>query len=198
MFHFSAKSSTFLTSSLVPIVMSIESNHSKWWIDRPGQRCQSPAEVYGRKIESNAYAFWSSLEILRSNSKLSRLVQESERLDINLSKNWLEFQIMLKSTVTIEEYSRKNRRKLLQQSQRNHMVWWVKTIKILTRTFSKFEIFFSFCIIILVEYFVHFMLHKCYWILVNYLFNLIKFGSRIYMLLLRLSEDKFDFALTCA
>ena len=57
LFHFSAKSSTFLTSSLVPIFMSIESNHSKWWIDRPGQRCQSPTEVYGRKIESNAYTF---------------------------------------------------------------------------------------------------------------------------------------------
>ena len=38
--------------------------------------------------------FWLSLEIFRSNSKLSHLVQESERLDINLSKNWLEFQII--------------------------------------------------------------------------------------------------------
>ena len=42
----------------------------------------------------DVYIFWSSLEILISTSKLSHLDQESERMDINLSKNWLEFQIM--------------------------------------------------------------------------------------------------------
>ena len=40
------------------------------------------------------YTFKSSVEILRSNSKLSHLAQEIEKLDNNLSKNWLEFQII--------------------------------------------------------------------------------------------------------
>ena len=43
----------------------------------------------------------------------------------------------------IEVSSWKNRRKLLQQSQGNRVVWWVKTSKILSHALSKFEIFFG-------------------------------------------------------
>ena len=81
--------------SKVKHLYSSESNQNEWWVDRPGERYQSPAWVFRRKIEHiNVYTFESSLTILRSNSKLSYLVQEGERLDINLSKNWLEFEIM--------------------------------------------------------------------------------------------------------
>ena len=58
---------------------------------------------FRRKVENiNVYTFSSSLEIFKSNSKLlSHLVQEIERLDINLSKHSLEFQIMPENTVMI-------------------------------------------------------------------------------------------------
>ena len=68
MFHFSARSSTF---------MSTESNQSEGWFDRLGMRCQSPAWVFRKKIENiNVHTFSSSLEILGSNSKLSHLVKD--------------------------------------------------------------------------------------------------------------------------
>ena len=44
--------------------------------------------------------------------------------------------------------------------------------KIFLSFFQTLTCFTVFCIIILVEYFVHFMLHKCYWILIIYSFNL--------------------------
>ena len=54
----SASSSIFLIASLLPICMSTKSNQSDWWIDRPEQRCQSPAWVFRRKIENiNVYTF---------------------------------------------------------------------------------------------------------------------------------------------
>ena len=74
-----------------------------------------------------------------------------------------------------EAISWENKRKLFQQ--RNHVVWWVKTWKLFSWTFSKFEIFFS--VIILVEYFLLFMLRKCYWNLIKCFFNLTKFCPTI-------------------
>ena len=46
----------------------------------------------------------------------------------------------LKVLQSFEANSWKNRRKLFKQIQINHVVWWVKTSKILSQTFSKFEI----------------------------------------------------------
>ena len=60
--------------------------------------------------------------------------------------------------------------------------------------FENLRYFSGFCFIILVEYFVNFTLHKCYWIRINYFFNLTKFGSTNCILLLKLSEDRLDFA----
>ena len=85
-FHFSARSSTFLTAFLLSVFMSTESNWSETWTDRFGQRPQSPVAIFRRKTESiNVYTFWFSLQISRSNSKLYHLDQGRES-HINLSK----------------------------------------------------------------------------------------------------------------
>ena len=139
----------------------------------------------------------------------------------------------------IETNSWKNGKKLFQQTQRNHVVWWV----ILSQTFSKFGIFFSLlCYYVRgilctfhfaqkmnfsikeeisvnvtkstgncgfghifwrypewkTSFFVQCHVHKCYWFLLTIFFNLTKFGPTISILLLRLSEYRFDFALPCA
>ena len=48
------------------------------------------------------------------------------------------------------------------------------------------------------SFFVQCHVHKCYWFLLTIFFNLTKFGPTISILLLRLSEYRFDFALPCA
>ena len=48
---------------------------------------KSPAGFFRKKIENiNVYAFSLLCKFLRSNSKLSHLDQESEKVEINLSK----------------------------------------------------------------------------------------------------------------
>ena len=47
------------------------------------------------------------------------------------------------------------------------------------------------------SFFVQCHVHKCYWFLLTIFFNLTKFGPTISILLLRLSEYRFDFALPC-
>ena len=62
-------------------------NLSESWIDRSGKRFQSPAGFFRTKTENmNVYTFCFLCKFFRSNSKLSHLDQESERLEINLSK----------------------------------------------------------------------------------------------------------------
>ena len=53
-------------------------------------------------------------------------------------------------------------------------VWYngSKPAKFFLSFFQNLTYFLAFCVIILVEYFLHFMLHECYWILINYSFNL--------------------------
>ena len=70
------------------IFISTESNRRESCIDRSGQKFQSPAGFLEEKLKTlmYIYIFWSSLQIFRSNTILSHLDQESERLDINLSK----------------------------------------------------------------------------------------------------------------
>ena len=58
----------------------------------------------------------------------------------------------------IEGNSWKSLNKLFQSSEKN-VVWWVKLSK---KSWVRY--FSVFCVIILVEYFVHFKLCKCYWI----------------------------------
>ena len=48
------------------------------------------------------------------------------------------------------------------------------------------------------SFFVQCHVHKCYWFLLTIFLNLTKFGPTISILLLRLSEYRFDFALPCA
>ena len=47
-----------------------------------------------------------------------------------------------------------------------------KPVKFFLKLFQNLTYFSAFCVIILVEYFVLLMLHKCCWILINYSFNL--------------------------
>ena len=62
-------------------------NLSESWFDRSGKRFQSPAGFCRRKTENmSVYTFCFLSKFCRSNSKLSHLDQESERLEINLSK----------------------------------------------------------------------------------------------------------------
>ena len=52
-----------------------------------GQRFESPAGAFKRKTGNiNVCTFWSSLQIFGSDAKLSHLDQQSERLDIQISK----------------------------------------------------------------------------------------------------------------
>ena len=68
--------------------MSIVSNLSESWIDRSGKRFQNPDEFFRGKIENiNVYPFWLLCKLFRSNLTLFNLDKESERLEINLSKN---------------------------------------------------------------------------------------------------------------
>ena len=62
-FHFSATSTIFLTS---------------WWLSTSRQRLQSHANFFRRKTESTNYTFYSYLKIFESDSKMSRLNQQSE------------------------------------------------------------------------------------------------------------------------
>ena len=48
------------------------------------QRFQSPAGVFRRKTENVNDTFWSYLQIFVSDSKLSHLDSQSERLDIQI------------------------------------------------------------------------------------------------------------------
>ena len=91
----------------------------------------------------------------------------------------------------------KKRRKLFQPNEINHGVFWVKTSKTLSKTFLKFEILFIFCVIILVEYFVLFKLHKCYCILINYFFNSTKVWLYNLYASIRLWEGRSAFVLYC-
>ena len=68
--------------------MSNESNRSESSIDRSGQRFQNPAGIFRRKTEFiNVYTVWSSLEIFRSSSELSRLDQEVKQWTLTFQKN---------------------------------------------------------------------------------------------------------------
>ena len=52
-----------------------------------GKRFESPAGAFKRKTGNiNVCTFWSSLQIFGSDAKLSHLDQQSERLDIQISK----------------------------------------------------------------------------------------------------------------
>ena len=62
-FHFSATSTIFLTS---------------WWLSTSRQRLQSHANFFRRKTESTNYTFYSYLQIFESDSKMSRLNQQSQ------------------------------------------------------------------------------------------------------------------------
>ena len=61
-FHFSARSTTFLTA---------------WWLSTSRYRFQSHASFFRRKTESTNYTFYSYLQIFGSDSNLSRLDQQS-------------------------------------------------------------------------------------------------------------------------
>ena len=58
--------------------------------------------------------------------------------------------------------------------------------------------FSACCVIILAEYFVLYMLCKCYWILFNNFLNLAKVWTKILYVSLKLSEGRFVFVLYCA
>ena len=73
-FHFLAKSSTFLTECWLSTFVSTS-----------GQRLQSP-RVFRRKTENiNVCKFWTSLHVFRSDGKLSHPDKQSEILDIQIS-----------------------------------------------------------------------------------------------------------------
>ena len=82
----------------------------------------------------------------------------------NIGQN---FKSCLESTTMIGANSWKNRRKIIQQSQRNHVYDASKPEKFFLKLFQNLR-YFSACVI-LVECFVHFMLHKRYWILLTIL-----------------------------
>ena len=88
----------------------------------------------------------------------------------------------------------KNRSKLFQPSEINHVAWWVRTSKTLPQTFSKWDIPFSlfFCVIILRNILLHksftnsmyivktFRRQVCLFDLVLSLSNKIKYCSLLY------------------
>ena len=75
-FHFSARSSTFLSAFWLSI-----------FVLTSGQKFQSPAGVFRRKTENiNVCKFWTSLHIFRSDRKSSHPDKQSERLEIYISK----------------------------------------------------------------------------------------------------------------
>ena len=93
-----------------------------------------------------------------------------------------------------EANSWKHRSKLFQPSEINHLYDGSKPSKLFLRLFQSLRYFSVFCVIILVEYFVLFMLYHCYWILINYFFNL----TKVWLYNLNVLEGRFAFVLPCA
>ena len=54
-----------------------------------GQSFQSHADDFGRKTDSINYTFWSYLQIFTSDSNLSHIDQQSERLDTQIFKKYV-------------------------------------------------------------------------------------------------------------
>ena len=100
----------------------------------------------------------------------------------------------------IKVNSWKNRSKLFQRSEINHVVWWVRTSKTLSQTFSKCDIFFSLsCHYFFKKNILKNLLHKYYWIPFNYFFKFNQsLAPQIACKSLRLSEGRFVFHWPCA
>ena len=129
-FDFSERSSTFLTVSWLSV-----------FISNSRQRSQSHAGVFGRKTESINYAVWPYLQIFTSDSKLSDIDQQSERLDIQIFKKCVSLKMIdndrlenvppslevvrilnhaIKGMIKVNSW--KTRSKLFQRSEMNHVV----------------------------------------------------------------------------
>ena len=91
---------------------------------------------------------------------------------LTFQKIGYNFKLCLKSTVMIEEILGKIEGNYSSKVRDIRQYNGSKPAKFLLRLFQNLTYFSAFSIIILVEYFVLLMLHKCYWILKNCSFNL--------------------------